>query len=514
MDRWSSYPVVCKGGLDLFTDVLTQGTQIPGVATVLQNFEPALEGGYERILGYQKWDSNEVTGDTGNPVLGVKVAFNGVLAVRRSASGDNALYFSSGTGWAKVSTAARNGSVNKARMIKYSISGERIVLCDGVNPALKYDGTTDTLINGTGAPADPKYATEHLNRLVLAGYSAKNYAISISAPNTDTDYSGANGAIELNVGDVVVGLSSFRNTLYIFCENSIHKLVGNTSADFTIQEVTNSIGCLSHDSIQEVGGDVMFLAPDGLRSIAATERIDDIELGLLSKQIQPLVRPLIGVLTEDDYSSCVVRAKSQYRLFLNQAGTSDDDKAGFLGRLEGRTSEGIGYSWATLKGISAYCSDSEYEDDDEIIVHGHPDNGYVYRQEIGSSFDGANISHIYRTPEFFFSDPELRKVLYKVRIFTQSSGALATNLRLEYDPGDTRTRSPASAFVIEDTTAAAVYGTAIYGTDTYAGLSKPTLEKQLTGSGRSVYFEFANSGTSPSFRIDSFVIQYALKGRR
>lgn len=513
MDRWNSYPVVCKGGLDLFTDVLTQGTQLPGVATVLQNFEPALEGGYQRISGYQKWDNDVVPGDTDAPILGTKVAFDGVLAVRKTVGGDNALYFSGGTGWTKVSTATRSGSVTKARLTKYSISGDRVVLCDGVNPALKYDGSTDTLINGSGAPTDPKYASEHINRLVLSGYSSKPFAISISAPNTDTDFLGSNGAIELNVGDTVVGLASFRNTLYIFCENSIHKLVGSSSADFSVQEVTNSIGCLSHDTIQEVGGDLIFLAPDGLRSIAATERIGDVELGLLSKQIQPLVRPIIGVLSEDDFSSCVVRAKSQYRVFLNQEGLSDEDKQGFLGRLEGRTSEGIGYSWTTLKGVSAYSADSEYEDDSEIIVHGHPTNGYVYRQEIGSSFDGSNISHIYRTPQFFFSDPELRKVLYKVRVFTQSEGNISTSLKLKYDPGDERNRSPL-AITLEEIGSTARYGEAVYGTDTYAGLQKPTLEKQLTGSGRSVYFEFANSDTSPPFRIDSFVIQYSLKGRR
>lgn len=514
MDRWGTYPVVCKGGLDLYTDVVTKGTTLPGVATILQNFEPSVEGGYQRISGYTKWDSAVVPGDTNNPVLGVKVALGGVFAVRKTAGGDNALYYSTGSGWGSaLNSATRTGSVSKARITSYSITEPVIVTTDGVNPALKYNGTTDTLINGTGAPADPKYATEHLNRLVLAGYSATPFAISLSAPNADTDFTGANGAVELAVGDTVTGLASFRGTLYIFCENSIHKLTGLTSSEFAIEEVTDSIGCISHDSIQEVGGDIVFLAPDGLRSVAGTERIGDIEFGLLSKAIQPLVRPQIGTLTENDFCSCVVRKKSQYRVFLNDGTLSRLNQKGFLGRLEAKSTEGTAYSWATTLGFSAYSSDSEYIDDDEFVVFGDISNGYVYRQEVGNSFDGENISHVYRTPALFFDDQEKRKVLFKVRIYTQAEGDFETTLTLNYDPGDEDVRNPAP-FSLAVTTDGAKYGAAVYGTDKYSSITNPTLQQRLLGSGRSCAFQFSQSNTAEAFRIDSFIIQYSVKGKR
>lgn len=510
-DRWGTSVIVCKGGLDLFNDRLTKGTQLLGVADQLQNFEPALEGGYQRITGYQKWDDAVVPGDTDEPVLGVRVAFDGVLAVRKDAGGDNALYYSSGSGWgSKLNSAARSGAVTKAR---FCSTEDAIILTDGINPALKYDGSSDTLINGTGAPADPKYGASHLNRLVLAGYSAKPYAISLSAPNTDTDFVGANGAIEINVGDDIVGLASHRDALYVFCENSIHKLVGNTTSNFQIQEVTGSIGCLSHDSIQEVGGDLIFLAPDGFRSIAATERIGDIELGLLSKLIQPLVRPLIGTLGEDDVCSCVIRAKSQYRLLMQRTGLDDADQEGFIGKLEGRSNEGIAYSWSTLLGISAYCADSAYRNDDETIVFGHPTNGLVYRMERGNDFDGTPIQHIYQTPEFFFDDPERRKILFKVKAFTNSSGDIETNLSLDYSKNCPTNRNPA-AVVFSAETGGAKYGSAVYDTDVFAGLSSPVICKNVTGSGESVSLKFAGNDSNEPFRIDSLIIEYSIKGRR
>jgi hypothetical protein len=39
-------------------------------------------------------------------------------------------------------------------------------------------------------------------------------------------------------------------------------------------------------------GDIIFLGPDGLRTVAGTERIGDVELGTLSRPVQPLLKIL------------------------------------------------------------------------------------------------------------------------------------------------------------------------------------------------------------------------------
>ena len=103
------------------------------------------------------------------------------------------------------------------------------------------------------------------------------------------DFTTGNGGGELKVDSPVVGLKVFRDNLFIFCLDSIFKLVGSSSSDFALQPVTRKIGCLDGRSIQEFGGDVIFLAPDGLRTIAATDKIGDVELGTISKQVQEII---------------------------------------------------------------------------------------------------------------------------------------------------------------------------------------------------------------------------------
>ena len=51
--------------------------------------------------------------------------------------------------------------------------------------------------------------------------------------------------------------------------------------------ITDDVGAIAPDTVQEVGGDVMFLAADGLRLLGATERIGDFSLAVVSKSIQP-----------------------------------------------------------------------------------------------------------------------------------------------------------------------------------------------------------------------------------
>lgn len=511
--RFEDLPVICKGGLVLNVDNFTLGTELTGAAKILKNYEPSIEGGYRRIDGYSKFDEDEISG-TG-PVLGVVYGLGGVVAVREnSGSTSFDVHFSSGTGWTKINSANRANTVTKARGLNYNIgSGEAVVIVDGANPALKYDGSTDVLLNSPGAPSDPKYVSEFVNRLVFAGYSSNEFAITLSSPGDDTDYSAVNGAVEINVGDKIVGLKVFRQTLYIFCENSIKKLVGNTSANFAIEDVTISLGCLSGDSIQEVGGDLIFLGPDGLRSLAATERIGDLELGLQSQAIQPKIRDIVGSFTSNSFSSCVVRSKSQYRLFIYEEGLEDDVAQGFIGYRTAVSSGSLGYEWSETQGINAYCADSSYQGDDEFIVHGSPSSGFVYRQERGTSFDGSNIPYVYRTPDLTFNNYKFRKQLREIEIYTQVEGDIDVTASAILNFEEETVLQPPS-FKLEQTGSVSIYGTAVYDTDSYSVISFPTFKKNQVGSGFTIAFQFSGQDTNPSHRIDSFTITFSPRGRK
>lgn len=510
-DRWTSQVIKCDGGLMLSADVLTRGTDAPGSAEILQNYEVADQGGYERVLGFSKYDSSTLTGS--GPILGVGVGLGGVLAARLNGT-DNQIRFSSGSGWSSpINGSARTGSVTKVRFKFYALTTAKVVvITDGVNPALKWDGTTATTLNGTGAPANPKYAEMHLGRLFLSGYSASPSGISISVPGNDTDFN-SSGAIEIFARDTVIGIKKFRETLYIFCTNGIQKLVGTSSSDFKLEDVTTAISAVSGDTIQEVAGDVLFLAPDGVRSLAATERVGDVELGLVSTEVQSLLREVIGAYNADAYSTCVIRKKSQYRLFIQDSNVVDASAKGFIGKLKGPDLSRLSYQWSTLKGFNAYCADSQYVGVNEISVIGHPTNGYVYQMENANSLDGNAIEFIYRSPQITFGDSTLRKVLHRAICYLQAKGDINVTLSTILGFDEINYPQPPS-ITLNQSGAVSVYDTAIYDSSVYSELQYPVFREKLNGSGFTVAFQYSGSSTGASHRIDSFQLEFSIKGRR
>ena len=166
--------------------------------------------------------------------------------------------------------------------------------------------------------------------------------VTFTAPYTDSDFTAANGSGTISVGADITGLIVFRQQLVIFTESSILQLVGNTVADFNLQPITLDIGCTDESTIQEIGGDVIFLAPDGLRLLSGTERIGDFGLAVVSKNIQKEITDLVS--SNSSFASIVVRKKSQYRIFGYNPNTSEENSKGILG-TQMATQGGEGMSW-------------------------------------------------------------------------------------------------------------------------------------------------------------------------
>ena len=247
-------------------------------------------------------------------------------------------------------STARDGLVNKTRAARYNFSGtEKMVIVDGVNIPALYDGTTFTRLDE--APTDilgADFVTSFKNQL----FFAINNVIVFSAPFTDNNFTAAAGAGTVSVGGTVTGLIVFREQLIIFTESSILQLTGNTIADFQLKPVTIDIGCIDSDTIQETGGDVMFLGPDGLRLLSATDRIGDFGLAVVSKTIQSEFTSFITSNTS--FASVVIREKSQYRLLGFNTNITQNNAKGILGtQFAGQG--GAQMAWAETRGIRA-CS--------------------------------------------------------------------------------------------------------------------------------------------------------------
>lgn len=511
VDNLASYKVFCAGGLNTSRDVLSQGETMPGSAIRLVNYEPAVTGGYRRISGYSN-DYGTVPGVAG--VLGVCVANginDGILACRKPSAGNNYLhYWDSGTSaWVAVTTAGAPTmtGVTKVRFTRLNWGAPKVVLTDGINPAATYNGTTYTQITDANAPTDPKYAAVFQNHLFLAGDPAENYNVYFSAPYAETNFDPADGAGVINVGYPVVQIKPFRDSLYIFGVNNIKKLTGNNVGNFVLESVTDNLGCLASDSVIEIGGDLLFLSQDGLRPISGTDRIGDVNLETVSKDIQSVFTDIVFDIDLEELNAVVIRQKSQFRYFFAAA-----DNQGIIGGFR-QTQGGISFEYGQLLGISASCSDSGYIGQNEYVIHGAAD-GKVHRQERGTSFAGTDIFSLYQTPYFHMEDPEQRKIFYELATYMRSEGDNSVVLGVKYDYEDFGTLSP-SNYNLTTTGAAAYYNEALYdSTAIYDGNPSPVIRTNIAGSGFAVSFRFVTSGQAASHSIQGLVVTFGVGDRR
>lgn len=513
MDNIKTFPVSCQGGLRTNLDPLTQSTQFPGSSVTMINYEPALRGGYRRISGFTP-DYGLVPGETDTPVLGAFIfegLNNGIFACRKPTSGNNYFHYWNGTSWTTPTTAGAPTmvGVSRVRFSSWSWSGPRFIMTDGINPAATWNGTTYTQITHANAPSAPKYSEIFGGHMFLAGDPADPYNLYFSAPLDETEYSPGVGAGVINVGFDIVQVKAFRDTLFIFGNNRIKRLTGNSAADFTVSSVTNNLGCLASDSVIEFNGDLLFLAPDGMRPISATERIGDVELATVSRPIQVLFDRYSANEDLVNVTVLPLRRKSQFRLFFPTS-----DSLGLIGalRLSG-SDQSPSFEFSQLVGIDVYCGSSGYIADEEFVIHGDS-NGTLHRQESGQNFNGIPIFSVFQTPYFHMDDPLIRKNYYSSTTFMLSEGVVEVGIGITYDYGSIFVENP-SNYALTTSGAAAFYGAAVYDTtDIYDGDPSPVRTTRITGSGTSIALTYVTVLDQPSHTIQALAVEYGLSDRR
>ena len=527
------FSVALVGGLNKSTNSSAL-LKTPGVATKLRNFEVSDEGTYRRINGFTLF--GDTLPNSSEDIEGLVVYADGVIAVAGndiffsqdgesawlqlnkdsvSGSGDN---YSTFTGRSELSLT----SVDQCEFAIFegaSDFGEVIITDNSGNnkPFLfKMTGTDTDVTNRTffasqitiSGSTKAKFCTIHDQHLVVAGDPTTPNTIYYSGTN-DIDSFSSTGSGSITLEDKVVGLKSFRNELFIFCQNSIFKLQNiNDSNSVAVVPVTKNVGCLDGKTIQEIAGDLIFLAPDGFRTVAGTSRIGDVELGTISQAIQPIINDIATNADTLQFSSVVLRNKSQYRMFYSTTSTSQFTAKGVIGTLRSN-----GFEWSETLGIVAPAITSGFTSSGvEKIYHGDRD-GKIYNHNTGNSFNGTNVEAEYQSPDYDYGDLGTLKTLDYVKIAFTPEGACQPSLRVRYDY-DSLTSAPPADIVLDAIPEPAIFGTAVFGTQKLGATEQPLVRQVLTGSGHSNFFKVFSNDTNAPYSINGLYVNYRPSGRQ
>ena len=543
-DEIQSYKLVCSGGLNSNENHLFLSEAAAGSATRLVNYEPSLYGGYRRVEGFGLLGGLDVevgAGSATGPVLCVAIYRNEhignpyVIAARKDSGANTYKFyrFVDYVGWQAMTnsltlaTTSGSRTVTKIRHAQFDFgSGSNIIFVDGVNNAILFDGQNWKQLNSTNTGTSSSPGGDQIlnapaivevfeNHIFFGGDLTSRAVICHSAPTDPYNFTVAAGAGQITPGFNVVQFKPFRDDLYVFGINAIKKVSPDLTAGFVLDQVTANVGCVARDSVLEIGGDLIFLSPEGFRPVAGTSRIGDVEIQTLSKAIQVTLVDMIRDFDMDTLNGVVIRGKSQVRFFVGDNGTEVTDSFGIIGGLADQQGT-ISWEFGEMQGIRASCCTSDYIGRTEYVIHGDYD-GKVYRQEQGTSFNGEDILAVYATPYLDFGDTETRKTMRKVNTFVRAEGPVEVFLSMSYDWGDYSTSRPST---YSQTSAG---GPVEYGGRNidysaanvlYGGNSKPIMTSDIQGSGFSSRATFVTVGQSEPYSIQGLVFEFSISGRR
>jgi hypothetical protein len=348
------------------------------------------------------------------------------------------------SGGGDIATIAGNAATitlladGRYEFINYTFGGsaqaEKVYGVDGVNRGFEFDGTNFIPLP-TGMVADaPKHVVAHKEHLFFSFGGSVQHS-GISDPHSWTVITGAG---ELAMGDTVTGFSvqpssqgadSLSGSLAIMARNRIKILYGADTASWQLTEYRKEVGAYDY-TIQEFGMTLM-LDDRGVIILETVQEFGNFATSTISRLIQPFVNERKIKVT----GSCIVREKSQYRLFFS-------DKYALYITTDNNQITGI---MPVLFNDKVECSFSlEDSTGNEIMMFGS-DDGFVYQMDKGTSFDGDDIEAFFVLQFTFCGSQGISKGYQSATMEVSGSGYAEYNFSFELDYASVLT--PQSAVV-------------------------------------------------------------------
>lgn len=276
--------------------------------------------------------------------------------------------------------------------------------------------------------------------------------------------------------------------LVLFKERTAYNVffTGDADIPFTVQKSNSNVGTVAPFSIQEIENGIVFLSYDGFYYYDGNNSYK------ISLKIQST---LMGYNTTRFSQARSMNQKNKNRYFCSipSNGQTNNDTV-------------IVWDWqlnafSLYTGMSASSMTTVYVTSIEERIYFGDYAGFVYRLDNGVDDYPLNvqtaINSYYYTNWKSYDDICDQKGIPNVYVYYQTNNAVIT-LAYSYDfeTADTYSQTFSTA------TSTSVYGSALYGTGTYAGVGGAQQRRDLDGRGRVIRLAFKNANLSETFQID------------
>lgn len=253
----------------------------------------------------------------------------------------------------------------------------RIYGVDRVNRAFEFDGTTYAPITTGMVDDTPDHIAFHKQHLFLAFDSS----VQFSGLGLPFNYELANGAGEFVMVDDVTAFQvqpgdQSTGAMAIYSDDNTSILYGTNATNFNLVSYNVGTGAKRY-SCQNVGVSYSF-DDRGVINLQTTLNYGNFDSAALTLNIRPFIQQRRNLVT----ATGVNREKGQYRVFFS------DTYGLYLTIANGKY---MGAMPVQFPNPVTCMTEGEKPDGSETAFFGS-NNGFVYRLDAGTSFDGAEIS--------------------------------------------------------------------------------------------------------------------------
>lgn len=374
-----------------------------------------------------------------------------------------------------------------------NVTTTRIYGCDGVNKAFEFDGEVYVPLN-TGMETDePTHIAFHKNHLFLSFGSSVQFS-AIGDPYVWSPIFGAGEIALIDNVNTFLPLPGDQSTgaLAIFSDDSTFILYGSDSADFSLVTYNIGVGAKAY-SAQTMSANYFF-DNRGVMNLQTTLNYGNFDSSAMTLNIRPYVQQRRNLLS----GSVVNREKSQYRLFFS------DGSGLYLTIANGRY---IGAMPIQFPNPVTCITGGERSDGSETAFFGS-DSGYVYRLDVGTSFDGQPIvSNL----ELVFNSAKSPRILKRWRrASVEVTGSSYATFEFSYSLAYRSTEVPQGLNTEYATQITSNFWDAVtWDSFVWDGSSLAPSELELEGTGENISLRFAtNSRYFDPFTINSVILHY------
>ena len=300
-------------------------------------------------------------------------------------------------------------------------------------------------------------------------------------------------------GAEITGIKVFKDNLYVFLRDSIYKLAPATSANtFTITQVTNSVGCVSHRSIAQVEEDLFFASDDGVYALGEVANYVSVRTTNKSAKIQGV----FDNLTASSKAKLVGAYHNfKYHLFYSEGGSTNDKCVAFDVRYQG---------WVYWSNMAASAATTYVDStDDKQLYIGNPSTSAVYKLYSGTTDDGTAIVSRWYSKSFDEGQPDTLKVYFD---HTFMFGLLNGTLTLSVIFNDNEVAATESINQVnpQGGIGSATFGTQPFGvyTNTITTTDYRGVPLRLRASDKKFAVQYKIEGTGTDWRVDNITTTY------